>query len=306
MAHEIYVPRRFNSKARKTIRQANAIIEEYRANGFVLTVRQLYYQFVDRKIIDNNLKEYKRLQELLSVARLAGQIDWAMIEDRTRNLIDWPKSKSPIEAMTAIAEGYRTDLWAGQPRRVEVWIEKEALVGVVEQAAWDYRVPYYACRGNNSQSEAWRAGKRFNRYLRSEQKVVVLHLGDHDPNGIDMTRDNRDRIDIFTRAGTDIELRRIALNMDQIDELSLPPNPTKEADSRTARYRDEYGDRSWELDALSPTYIDNLIRRHIEPLVDREAWSRVEAREAEVQAQLGAIARRYDEMAYLAGRADYE
>lgn len=82
------------------------------------------------------------------------------------------------------------------------------------------------------------------------ERRVILHLGDHDPSGIDMTRDISDRLELF---GADVEVKRIALNWDQIDEFTPPPNPAKLSDSRAGAYIAEYGDESWELDALEPT-----------------------------------------------------
>ena len=75
----------------------------------------------------------------------------------------------------------------------------------------------FACRGYASQSEQWRAGKRLANYLRANQRVVILHLGDHDPSGIDMTRDNDDRLSMFARSSR-VELKRVALNMDQVEQ----------------------------------------------------------------------------------------
>lgn len=307
MAREMYVPKSFNIGTRRVIRQANSIIEEYRGRGFVLTLRQLYYQFVQRGLIKNEQKEYKKLGSIINDARLAGQIDWTMIEDRTRNVVRLPWWDHPRNGIEALAGQFRTDIWSEQPTRVEVWIEKEALVGVVEPAARELRVPYFACKGNNSQSEQWRAGKRFKRYRLNAQKVVVLYLGDHDPNGVDMSRDNERRLRMFMGGHPSMfDFRRIALNMDQVEELNLIPNPVKMNDSRSKSYVDKFADESWELDALDPDYIDNLIREAIEPEIDRDAWNTVEAREDEIRSELNTIATRYEQIAYLARRPDYE
>ena len=88
------------------------------------------------------------------------------------------------------------------------------------------RVPYFACRGYVSQSESFAAGVRFADHFRRRQTPIVFHLGDHDPSGIDMTRDNADRLHLF--AGQRVEVRRLALNMEQIEEFNPPPNPAKE------------------------------------------------------------------------------
>jgi hypothetical protein len=249
---------RFNYESEARIQQANAIINEYMGQGFSLTVRQLYYQFVARGLMANKQSNYKKLVKLLSRARLAGLVDWRALEDRTRSLEGGDYGFDGVEEyVRSIADGYAIKWWDGQDNYVEVWVEKEALSGVVSKPADRWRVPYFCCRGYTSQSEQYKAGKRFRRHQIQGRTCHILHLGDHDPSGIDMTRDNRDRLDMFARMG--IRVKRLALNMDQVEELNPPPNPVKTTDSRHKKYLDEYGAQSWELDALDPTYIANLI-----------------------------------------------
>lgn len=102
------------------------------------------------------------------------------------------------------------------------------------------------------------------------QRPIVFHLGDHDPSGIDMTRDNRDRLEMF--AGTPVIVQRLGLNMDQIEQLKPPPNPTKLTDSRAEAYVQRFGQESWELDALDPSYIRSLIGNAVERIRDSEIW----------------------------------
>jgi hypothetical protein len=264
-----YVKKRFSTKSQKMIAVANAIIAEYQAGGYALTLRQLYYQFVARDVIPNSQKEYKNLGSIINDARLAGLIDWEAIEDRTRNLRSEPHWRNPAGVIKSAADGYGIDLWSDQPNRVEVWVEKDALVGVLERPCSELDVAYFSCRGYTSQSELWGAAQRHMAYERKDQEVFVIHLGDHDPSGIDMSRDIQDRLGLFG-AGTIV--RRIALNMDQVEEHEPPPNPAKMTDARFAGYSAKYGDESWELDALEPKVLDALIRENIEELMDRELW----------------------------------
>ena len=190
-----------------------------------------------------------------------------------------PSWSNPSEIIDVVAGQYREDVWAGQHFRPEVWIEKDALLGVIENVCEEYRVPYFACRGNNSESEQYKAGKRFADCLDEGLTPVVLHLGDHDPNGLDMTRDNRDRIALFARG--DVEVRRIALNLDQVELYRPPPNPAKETDSRYAAYARQFGTECWELDALGPDVIARLIRAELVGLIDDVAWNSAMAAEEE-------------------------
>jgi hypothetical protein len=197
-----------------------------------------------------------------------------------------PTWASPAEIISAGSDQYREDLWRIQSFRPQVWVEKDAAIGVVEGVCHELRVPYFACRGNVSESEIHAAGKRFAAQISASQTPIVLHFGDHDPNGIDMTRDITDRLALF--AGRSVEVRRLALNMDQIERYRPPPNPAKEIDTRFAGYSKQYGESSWELDALDPAAIADLIRTEVEKLIDAEAWDAAEALEAENRALLEA------------------
>lgn len=293
MPVETFVDRNFSEGSLEIIRQANDIIIDYQSQGFTLTLRQLYYQFVSRDLIPNKQSEYKRLGSVLNDARLAGLVDWDAIEDRTRNLEAPAWWDTPNVLLDTAARQFRTDLWRTQDYRVEVWLEKEALVGVIEPVCERWRLPYFACRGYSSQSEQWRAGKRFAGHIAAGQDVVVLHLGDHDPSGIDMTRDNDDRLRMFAAADdpSNLEIRRIALNMDQVRRYNPPPNPAKVTDSRYDGYRRNYGDESWELDALSPTVIDRLITGEIEGIVSMPEWNALLEEEDAAREALRELAR---------------
>lgn len=265
---ERFIDKNFSQSTLRVIEQADMIINEYAAQGYSLTLRQLYYQFVARGLIENTMRSYKRIGSIVNDARLAGYLDWEAIEDRTRNLEGNPHFDGPAHAMDTVYQVYRTDLWASQLDRVEVWIEKEALVGVIADVCEELDVPYFACRGYVSQSEVWRA---YHRSIATEQGLIILHFGDHDPSGIDMTRDNLDRLrDVF---GGNVVVERMALNLDQVNEYSPPPNPAKMTDSRFTSYSDQYGDQSWELDALEPSVINSLIQKGVSEYRDDEAWA---------------------------------
>lgn len=260
------------------IEQANEIIGELGAQGYTLTLRQLYYQFVARDLIANKQTEYKRLGSIINDARLAGMIDWYAIEDRTRFLRGNAHMDDPTEILESVPDALSLDRWEGQPHRVEVWIEKDALVGVIERPCRELDVPYFACRGYTSQSEQWRAARRLKRYQDNDQDCVVIHLGDHDPSGIDMTRDMGERFDMFAPAA--VEVRRIALNIDQVEAYNPPPNPAKLTDTRAKGYIATYGDESWELDALEPSVIERMIRDVISEYIDEAIWQATADKEA--------------------------
>lgn len=260
----------FKADSVDMIRKANAVCQAYANAGYNLTLRQLYYQFVSRDWITNTQQSYKRLGSIVNDARLAGLIDWNHLEDRTRNLARLAQWDDPEHAMDAIATQYRTRLWDTQPWYVEVWVEKEALADVVSRPADRWFVPYFACKGYTSQSEMWRAGQRLLEREQAGKKTLIIHLGDHDPSGIDMTRDIETRLWTF---GSEVEVKRIALNFDQVEQYDPPPNPAKLTDSRAESYVEIYGYESWELDALDPATLDALIDGEIQEHLDLEQWN---------------------------------
>lgn len=272
-----YIEKRFSTNSQRLIALSNTIIEQYQAQGYELTLRQLYYQLVARGHIPNNDREYKKLGSVIADARLAGLVDWDAIVDRTRNVRTNPHWGSPQEIMQAAIRSYAIDKWADQPWRPEVWIEKDALVGVIEPVCRRLDVSFFSCRGYTSASEMWSAGMRARNRLKQDQKVVIIHLGDHDPSGIDMTRDISDRLTLF--ANRPVRVRRIALNYDQIEQYSPPPNPAKITDSRSDRYIAEYGSESWELDALDPATLSDLIETTVLDYRDPLLWAEAVERE---------------------------
>ncbi|HET8683389.1 MAG TPA: hypothetical protein VFM54_16205, partial [Micromonosporaceae bacterium] len=279
------------------IERAERICTAYARDGYDLTLRQLYYQFVARGWVPNTMQSYKRLGDIVNRARLAGLLDWRYIVDRTRNLRGTSHWDSPSDIIDSAAASFHLDKWADQPTRVEVWVEKEALAGVVERAASAHDVDWFSCRGYVSQSELWAAGQRLRRYLRDGQDVVILHLGDHDPSGIDMTRDIRDRLNLFVGAQAyRIDVRRIALNMAQVQQYNPPPNPAKVTDSRAPGYIAEHGDESWELDALDPATLNALISEHIEQVQDPDLYHGQQQAEQTHRRLLSAASHRWPEL----------
>lgn len=315
MARVVYVPKKFSPAHQQVIDQANDICEGYDAQGLSLTLRQLYYQFVARGLLPNQQTEYKRLGGIINDARLGGALDWEFLVDRTRNLVAPSTWASPGALLKSAAEQYSPDLWRTQHHRVEVWIEKDAGIGVIERVCADNTVPYFSCRGYTSASELWNAAQRIGNYLVRGERVTVLHIGDHDPSGVDMTRDIKERLALFltndwnrsdhfrsrifgylgmTRnemirqdmretireAGGTIgslelpwKVRRIALTREQIEQYNPPPNPAKESDSRFQKYQEATGlNESWELDALDPFVLQNLIQEEIDRVRDDAAW----------------------------------
>lgn len=272
---------------------ANAICAEYAQQGYDLTLRQLYYQFVARGHIPNNQRSYKMLGTVIDKARRAGLMDWDYIVDRTRNLAGNRWFDDPAELIEDASKRYFIDLWEDQEVRLEVWVEKEALAGVVRRAALSRGLNYFSCRGYVSQSEMHAAALRHRYFEQTGQDVIVIHLGDHDPSGIDMSRDIQDRLNLF---GANTMVNRIALNWGQIQRFNPPPNPAKTTDARYESYREQYGEESWELDALDPQTLNDLIVGEIDTYVDFEAYNARHAQQERGRDQLVLVSDRWSEV----------
>ncbi len=303
IAYRKYNPRK---GAKLVIDRANEILEISRQDGFgVMTLRQLYYQFVARNWIvneatgkpENTLQQYKKLGRIISDAREGGLLDWFAIEDGQRNSFHFHDCPTPQQLLEDIEYGLKINPWHDQDVYVETWVEKQSLEATIGRPCDSRRAPYMACKGYLSSSEAWRAGRRYEAKRAQGKRLVLLHLGDHDPSGIDMTRDNRERLEFFAREHR-IEVFRLALNMDQVEQYSPPPNFAKQTDSRYAGYEKEFGDESWELDALRQSVIGELITKKLDELIDHEKWEASMARERQlrVDTRVGELASRWDEV----------
>lgn len=260
---------RLNKKNKEQLEIINGIIEEYSQQGYKLTLRQLYYQLVSRDIIANNLKEYAKLSKLLVQGRMAGIVDWDAIEDRIRRpyLPYWVNDVA--DAIRDTVSQYRLDRMENQDVYIEVWVEKDALSGVLRRITAHYHINLMVNRGYSSCTAMHDASERIKE-KQDEKKCYILYLGDHDPSGVDMVRDIKKRLEEF---GADAEVKRIALTQEQIRKYSPPPNPAKIKDPRARAYIEEFGDTSWEVDALNPEILHKIIRKAVEDLIDIDRFN---------------------------------
>lgn len=263
-------PPKFQAKTLRIIQLCDEIVTEYMSKGLRLTVRQLYYQLVARGHIENTVKSYDNILVAVGNARMAGLIDWEGIEDRTRGFISNPHWLDGPHIMRSAASSFQIDMWENQEYRLFAVVEKEALAGVLEGICAKWDIPLLPSRGYSSLTTLRDFAK--GRIMGQGQKVVILHLGDHDPSGIDMSRDLEDRLRMFSRDTVDFHFERIALNMDQVRKYNPPANPAKTTDGRFESYRQQFGVESWELDALQPEVMMELISRQADDYIDEAQW----------------------------------
>ncbi len=283
-----------NAARMEIINTANRIITKYQRMGLRLTLRQLYYQFIAQDLLPpswidaaynlkqglpEDTKNYKRLGDVIADGRKGGWIDWDAIEDRAR----LPKTPSEWDSMDqildAVLHSFRLPRWTSQEARVELWVEKDALAGVLAPIATRFHVTLCVNKGYSSLSAMYEAGKRFCEAESEGKRGVLLYLGDHDPSGEDMVRDIGERLGMFG-------CRELALTMPQVEEYAPPPNPAKTTDSRFEKYAEKHGTDSWEVDALPPEVLTQIISAELESLIDQDEMDKIIAREDQLKNDL--------------------
>jgi hypothetical protein len=270
----------------------NGILDDYRAQGLRLTLRQLYYQMVARDHIPNNMQEYKKIINLCTKGRMGGLIDWDSIEDRLRTPRIPYSAVDPQDALEDISHQYRLNRQKGQDWNVEVWLEKEALSAIVGRVTSKYHVKLMVNRGYSSCTAMRDAHLRFKRH----ENNVILYMGDHDPSGLDMIRDCDDRVSEFNAKhnGYDLKVRHIALTMDQIQVFNPPPNFVKATDSRAGGYNESFGEDCWEIDAIEPQDLSDTVESHIKEWIDVDLYEAVLDEEKEDQRNLKRVSDNYE------------
>lgn len=265
------------------LRLINSIIEEYQEDNLVLTLRQLYYQLVIRNVIPNKQTEYSKLSTLLKEGRMGGIVDWSAIEDRLRKPYTPASFENPREGMEALIDQYQLPRMKGQKHYIEVWVEKDALSGVLSRVTKKYHVPILVNRGYSSASSMYDSYTRFKEFADEledgeEGAIIVLYLGDFDPSGVDMIRDIKQRIEEFSKKHYrkfPFNIIPIALTQEQIKTYNPPPNPAKVSDPRAKKFIQQFGGTSWEVDALPPKVLNELLERNIEKYIDMDLYAEV-------------------------------
>lgn len=253
------------------------IANEYRdQHGLTLTLRQLYYQHVARGLSPNGDKHYKRIGAVLGEARLNGEFPISYIEDRGRHVGSTSATKilTVNDAIKKVADDLAQQpfwlhygRWYGQKTKVFVWVEKEALTGVLEGVCKQLGVGLFPCKGYPSISALADWANETATLLKRAEKAVILYLGDHDPDGLQIPISAEETLrQIMAVEGLrfNFEIKRIALTLAQIKKFNPPPMPAKQTSARYAAYKKRTGiDKAWELDALSPPVLQKLVKAEV-------------------------------------------
>lgn len=248
-----------------TIREAiYSILLDYHP----MTVRQVFYQLVSMGVIAKKEQEYKSTTcRLLVKMRRAGEIPFDWIADNTRWMRK-PRTFSSLgEALRDTARTYRRAVWDEQPAYVELWLEKDALAGVLMEETEPWDVPLMVARGFSSVTYLYEAAQ----YIAAQEKPAYLyHFGDHDPSGVDIPRKIESELRNFA-PHAEIHFERVAVTPEQVASMQLPTRPTKKTDSRSRSF---VGD-SVDVDAIPPRQLRELARNCITRHVDRRIYDQL-------------------------------
>lgn len=163
-------------------------------SGLNISLRGLFYKLVSRNLILNYLEPYSKLGRIVDDCRYSGILDWNAIKvDGARGVrLDYSVDSIP-DALQDTVDQYKLDRQEGQPNYIEVWCEKETLVDRLRRTTNKYHIPLCIVKGNNSSSAIYRGYQRFREELHQDRPVKIMYFGDHDPSGLDMIRDVRER-----------------------------------------------------------------------------------------------------------------
>lgn len=252
-----------------------------------ITLRQLYYRLVARGMT-NDVQHYKKVVSTMTSARWEGVVRMEAFVDRERSM--WGRTDADTTDLSSAVEqgkrqikawmqNYNLERWSTQPKYVEVWIEKKALQGVFERPCMMMDVGLAPCKGYPSLTFLNDARRRFEEAQERGQEVIILYFGDYDPSGEDIPRSIKENIG---KMGCEVEVIRMALTPEQIQELGLPGVPPKVTDSRTRNWA---GDAVVELDAVEPKTLQTMCTDAIEEHFDYGIYESLKELEKEEKAQ---------------------
>jgi hypothetical protein len=285
--HETQASESYQASQIKRHRSTKAEIERRRQDlydiveaGKPMTVRQVFYQATVRGLVEKAESGYSKVQTDLTLMRRAGDLPYGWLADNTR----WQRKpntfNNPAEALKETARLYRKSLWADADCYVEIWLEKDALSGVILPITADYDVPLMVARGYASLSFLHSAAECINEL---EVPTFIYHLGDFDPSGVNAGEKIEESL-CEMAPDAEIYFERIAVTLEQIEQWNLPTRPTKTTDTRAK----SFGDISVELDAIEPNRLRAIV---LEAIEDRLPEHQYEVLKAAEQSERDLIAR---------------
>lgn len=276
----------------RTKRLIDAAVAILRAEN-PMTVRQLFYRLVSIAEVENCLHDYQRVSKAMTKARNDSRIRFSWIVDRSRSNYGGSGWSNLTEYAKWQFRGYRRDYWQDQNNYCEIWCEKDAVVGSIDEVTDKWGVTIRALRGFNSTTAVHHIADDFEDKNDEGKRIFVYYLGDHDPSGRAIEMDVANRVAEYNSGPFDIE--RLAIHKADIAKFKLPPLRVKMGDTRAKGFIRRHGQQAVELDALPPTELRRRIDQAIRAVVNNETWNRaqrIENAELETTKRIQAILNR--------------
>jgi hypothetical protein len=236
-----------------------------------MTVRQVFYQAVVRGLIDKAENDYAKVGEALLRMRREGRLPYNWIVDNSRMMRKPESWGSPEEAIEDMIIAYRKDLWREARCYVEIWMEKDALGGVIFPITSEYDVPLMTAKGFSSETYMYNSAEYLKRL---PVPAYIYHFGDYDHAGVHAGTKIEEGLRRLAPTA-EIHFERIAVWPEQIREWRLPTRPAKQYIGRPkARLNGRaVGEVAVELDAIRPDTLRDLCRQTIERHLPRRRFS---------------------------------
>lgn len=282
----------FRSKNRSLVTRAVEILEQERP----MTLRQLYYRLISAGVLGNSQQEYKRLGNVMTRLREAGSLPRTWIVDHVRSTFK-PSSWSGLADFSeTVRQAYRKNFWANLSEHVEVFVEKDAIAGTIQPVTYECDVALRVCRGYSSVSFA---GEIADLWKEIKKPIFAYYLGDFDPSGFDLERDLREKLERYSsRHGFERNVgrfdeeyfekyidwaarhafvwTRLAVRDVDFTDHNLIALPVKEADRRSKKFIEEYGEDCAEVDALPPTELRRRVEEAINQHINQGEWKQLQ------------------------------
>jgi hypothetical protein len=298
------------SKAKQPFCDAIMRVLADRRQYWPLSARQVHYALLNNPPLkhaskpgstyQNTLSDYKSLIELLTRMRLAGLVSFDAVSDETRPVIVWNVHREPggfVQCeIDSFLKGYYRNLQQSQPNHIEVVVEKNTVSGIVKPVCAEFTVPMTSGRGYCSLPPRHEMARRFRES--GKERLIILLVSDFDPDGEEIAASfARSMRDDFGIAESRLHPIKLALTADQVQQFDLPPSmDAKLTSSRTKRFVEQHGKSVWELEALSPTSLQQIVRDGITGVLDLDLFNRELQAEAQDAAKLKVVRERVQQL----------
>ena len=243
-----------------------------------VTVRQVFYAATVRYLVEKTEDGYKKIQKSCLNGRRSGLISYTDITDNSRTFYQVTAYEDLSNAAQSFSNTYKRDFWVDSPDAVEVWLEKEALAGVIMPVTDEYRVRLVPTRGFASETIVHSAIR--NAVRENKDRLVVKTLYDFDRSGQDAEAAIIRRMEeIGSELGVEVVHEKLALTAQQVATMDLPTRPAKKESSADKKWPYSY---AVELDAIPPDVLRGVVAGAIEPhmpLTKRQEYLEIERQE---------------------------